>query len=243
MNAQPARKAPVSSRAAACPATPARYSRRALGVAWAAPAQTAAVVTHRARVRGHDFLHPQPVLAGRRDARLEDYRRAIPHPPPHVGHIHPPSVPNIHHRGGTARRQGPVALPFEHWNDPVAGTGFSYEDMVEGHLFWTGRSFRLRRSMAHGIVMCSRAFRARRIEVIMVSDFVDRSGDFLPVHVVKTLRGSGQQKDFVSFGLRRNNGVWSASQIEVKVQGKPGSSLLMIENGTEHAKLGARTST
>ncbi len=60
------------------------------------------------------------------------------------------------------------------------------------------------------------------------------------MHVVKTLRGSGQQKDFVSFGLRRNNGVWSASQIEVKVQGKPGSSLLMIENGTEHAKLGRK---
>ncbi len=27
-------------------------------------------------------------------------------------------------------------LPFERWNDPLAGTDFSYEDMVESQFFW-----------------------------------------------------------------------------------------------------------
>ena len=27
-------------------------------------------------------------------------------------------------------------LPFEHWNDPLVGTDFSYEDMVENQFFW-----------------------------------------------------------------------------------------------------------
>ncbi len=137
--------------------------------------------------------------------------------------------------------KGPVALPFEHWNDPVAGTGFSYEDMVEGHLFWTGQE--LQAPAKYGARDCyvlkSIPGAEDRSYYGSVISWIDQE-IFYPVHVVKTLRGSGQQKDFVSFGLRRNNGVWSASQIEVKVQGKPGSSLLMIENGTEHAKLGRK---
>src|SRR6201993_4794848 len=28
------------------------------------------------------------------------------------------------------------ALPFERWNDPLVGTDFSYEDMVENQFFW-----------------------------------------------------------------------------------------------------------
>src|SRR6267154_4991785 len=28
------------------------------------------------------------------------------------------------------------ALPFERWNDPIVGTDFSYEDMVENQFFW-----------------------------------------------------------------------------------------------------------
>ncbi len=27
-------------------------------------------------------------------------------------------------------------LPFEHWNNPIVGTDFSYEDMVESQFFW-----------------------------------------------------------------------------------------------------------
>jgi hypothetical protein len=58
-----------------------------------------------------------------------------------------------------------------------------------------------------------------------------------PVHVVKTLRGTGQQKEFIAYGLRQVDGDWSASQVEAKQQGKPGSSILVIERGSGKAHL------
>jgi hypothetical protein len=57
------------------------------------------------------------------------------------------------------------------------------------------------------------------------------------VHVVKTLRGTGQQKEFISYGLRQVDGDWSASQVEAKQKGKPGSSILVIERGSGKAHL------
>ena len=56
----------------------------------------------------------------------------------------------------------------------------------------------------------------------------------------KTLRRRSWHGSGVHLGLRQNSGVWSASQVEVKTVGKPGSSLLVIENGTEKAKLGRK---
>jgi hypothetical protein len=60
------------------------------------------------------------------------------------------------------------------------------------------------------------------------------------VHVVKTLRGTGQQKEFIYYGLRQVGGVWSATQVQAKLQGKPGSSMLVIEGGSGKAKLGPK---
>ena len=137
--------------------------------------------------------------------------------------------------------KGPTVLPFERWNDAFLGTNFSYEDMVESHLFWKNQE--LLAPEKYGardcFVLKSTAGVEDRSYYGSVSSWIDQ-GIFYPVHVVKTLRGTGQQKDFVAFGLRQNSGVWSASQVEVKVQGKPGSSLLVIENGTEKAKLGRK---
>ena len=72
-----------------------------------------------------------------------------------------------------------------------------------------------------------------------VTSWIDRSILF-PVHVVKTLRGTGQQKEFIYYGLRQVSGVWSASQVEAKLQGKPGSSILVIERGSAKANLGLK---
>jgi hypothetical protein len=58
--------------------------------------------------------------------------------------------------------------------------------------------------------------------------------------VVKTLRGTGQHKEFIYYGLRQVGGVWSASQVEAKLQGKPGSSMLVIEGGSGKAHLGSK---
>jgi hypothetical protein len=55
--------------------------------------------------------------------------------------------------------------------------------------------------------------------------------------VVKTLHGTGQQKEFIYYGLRQVGGAWSASQVEATLQGKPGSSILAIEFGSGKANL------
>ncbi|HZC24095.1 MAG TPA: hypothetical protein VE866_12200, partial [Candidatus Binatia bacterium] len=69
-----------------------------------------------------------------------------------------------------------------------------------------------------------------------VTSWIDRSILF-PVHAVKTLRGTGQQKEFIYYDLRQVGGAWSASRVEAKQQGKPGSSILVVETGSPKAKL------
>lgn len=131
-----------------------------------------------------------------------------------------------------------MSLTFEHWRDPLLGTDFSYEDMMESQFFWKVQE--LQPSARYGardcFVLKSEPGAEDRSYYESVTSWIDR--DILyPVHVQKVVRESRQQKDFTYFGLRQNSGVWSASQVEVKVMGKPGSSLLIIERGSAKAKL------
>ena len=132
-------------------------------------------------------------------------------------------------------------LPTERWNDPLVGTDFSYEDMVESQFFWTNQ-----------VLLAADKYGARDCFVLKsmpgphdpshydsVTSWIDR-GILFPVHVVKTFRGTGQQKEFIYYGLRQVGGVWSATQVEAKVQGKPGSSMLVIEGGSGKAHLGSK---
>jgi hypothetical protein len=132
-------------------------------------------------------------------------------------------------------------LPFERWNDPLLGTDFSYEDMVENQFFWKNQQ--LLAPEKYGardcFVLKSISGSQDRTYYDSVTSWIDRDILF-PVHVVKTLRGTGQQKEFVYYGLRQVSGVWSASQVEAKLQGKPGSSILVIETGSAKANLGRK---
>jgi Outer membrane lipoprotein-sorting protein len=129
-------------------------------------------------------------------------------------------------------------LPFERWNDPLVGTDFSYEDMVESYLFW--RNQELLAPEKYGardcFVLKSKSDPQDRTYYDSVTSWIDR-GILFPVHVVKTLRGTGQQKGFIYYGLRQEGGAWSATQVEAKLQGKPGSSILVIESGSAKANL------
>ncbi len=133
------------------------------------------------------------------------------------------------------------ALPFERWNDSLLGTDFSYEDMVESQFFWKNQE--LRPAEKYGardcFVLKSTSGPQDRTYYESVTSWIDRSILF-PVHVVKTLRGSRQQKEFIYYGLRQVDGDWSASRVEAKVQGKPGSSMLIIERGSGKANLGRK---
>src|ERR1700726_2895483 len=115
-------------------------------------------------------------------------------------------------------------LPFERWNDPLVGTDFSYEDMVESQFFWKKQE--LLAPEKYGardcFVLKSTSGSQDRTYYDSVTSWIDRS-ILYPVHVVKTLRGTGQKKEFIYYGLRQIGGAWSASQVEAKLQGKPGS--------------------
>jgi hypothetical protein len=132
----------------------------------------------------------------------------------------------------------PSVLPFEHWNDPLVGTDFSYEDMVENQFFWKSQD--LLPSEKYGardcFVLKSTPGPQERSYYESVTSWIDR-GILFPVHVTKTFRGTGQHKDFIYYGLRQVGGIWSASQVEAKMQGKPGSTMLVIEGGTGKAHL------
>ncbi len=133
------------------------------------------------------------------------------------------------------------ALPFQRWNDPLVGTDFSYEDMVESYFFWKHQE--LLPSEKYGardcFVLQSMSDSQDRTYYDSVTSWIDR-GILYPVHVVKTLRGTGQQKEFIYYALRQVGGLWSASQVEAKLQGKPGSSILAIEFGSGRANLGRK---
>src|SRR3984957_8815861 len=132
-------------------------------------------------------------------------------------------------------------LPFERWNDSLVGTDFSYEDMVESQFFWKNQ--KLLAPEKYGtrdcFVLKSMSGAQDRSYYDSVTSWIDRS-ILYPVHVVKTLRGTGQQKEFIYYGLRQVSGVWSASQIEAKLQGQRGSSILVIEAGSAKANLGRK---
>ncbi len=131
------------------------------------------------------------------------------------------------------------ALPFERWNEPLAGTDFSFEDMAEVvPFFWKNQELLPREKFGARdcFVLKSKPGPQQRTHYDSVTSWVD-STILFPVHVVKTIHGTGQQKEFISYGLRHNGGVWSATQVEAKQQGKPGSSILVIEGGSAKANL------
>jgi hypothetical protein len=132
-------------------------------------------------------------------------------------------------------------LPFERWNEPLVGTDFSYEDMVESYFFWKNQEALTpeKYGARDCFVLKSVSGAQDRTYYDSVTSWIDRSILF-PVHVVKTLRGTGQQKEFIYYGLRQVGGLWSATQVEAKVQGKPGSSILAIEFGSGKANLGRK---
>ena len=132
-------------------------------------------------------------------------------------------------------------LPFERWNDPLVGTDFSYEDMVENQFFWKNQELLTQEKYGARdcFVLKSRPGSQDRTHYDSVTSWIDR-GILFPVHAVKTLRGVGPQKEFLYYGLKQASGVWYASQVEAKLQGKPGSSMLVIAAGSGKANLGPK---
>jgi hypothetical protein len=129
-------------------------------------------------------------------------------------------------------------LGFAKWNEGPVGEGFSYEDFLEATYFWASQ-----------VVLGQAKYGARNCDQIRstpgatdethmaeVMSWLDHESGF-PVYVEKTMKGSGNVKEFTYYGLRQTRGVWSASQVEAKVRGRAGSTRLIIDRGTPAAHL------
>jgi hypothetical protein len=130
-----------------------------------------------------------------------------------------------------------AALPFDKWSDGPLGPGFSYEDFLEDQYFWPGQTITesVRRGARNCDVLKSTPGPAEKSHYSAVSTWLDHTIDF-PIYAEKTLKGGGV-KEFTSFGLRHDGGMWSAEQIEEKIHGQQGSALLIINRGSPKANL------
>jgi hypothetical protein len=132
-------------------------------------------------------------------------------------------------------------LPSEHWSDALVGTDFTYEDMVESQYFWKIQELQApeKFGMRDCFVLKSKPGSQERSGYDSVTAWIDRK-IFFPVHVTKTIHGTGSLKEFLYYGLKEVSGSWGAMQVEAKQQGKPGSSMLVVETGSGKANLTAK---
>jgi hypothetical protein len=145
-----------------------------------------------------------------------------------------PDSVRIAHPGDTAL----AAIPFDKWSDGPLGPGFSYEDFLEQQYFWSGQTAleSVKRGARDCDVLKSTPGSADKTRYAEVRTWLDHTIDF-PVYEEKTLKADGTVKEFTSFGLRHDGGIWSATQIEEKTRGQAGSTLLIINRGSAKANL------
>jgi hypothetical protein len=134
--------------------------------------------------------------------------------------------------------KSPLDLPFEKWNNGPLGSGFSYEDFLDQQYFWPGQTSEGKQMFGARDceVVKSAPGLADRTHYASVKTWIDPAIDF-PVYVEKTVKDTGEVKEFTSYGIRHEEGVWSAHQIEVKARGKAGSTLLVFNRGSAKAHL------
>jgi hypothetical protein len=135
--------------------------------------------------------------------------------------------------------KSPIPLKFEEWDDGPLGPGLSYEDFLEEQYFWPEQTEegKERFGARDCDVVTSRPGPADKTHYAEVKTWLDRNIGF-PVYVEKTMKETGLVKEYTYFGLRHDEGTWSAHQIEAKIHGQTGSTLLIIDRGSAKAKLG-----
>lgn len=132
----------------------------------------------------------------------------------------------------------PAVLPFAQWGGGPLGPDFSYEDFLEQQYFWPGQisAGKAKFGSRDCEVIKSTPGPAGKTHYSEVRTWIDPGIGF-PVYAEKTVKDTGAVKQFTSFGLRHEQGQWSAHQIEVKTRGQAGSTLLIIDRGSARANL------
>ena len=132
----------------------------------------------------------------------------------------------------------PASLPFDKWGESVSGTDFNYEDFLQPEYYWRDQTLlKSARLGAHDCdVLKSTPGSSDRSHYAEVQTWLDHTTGY-PLYVEKTLKDAAIVKEFTSLGLTQSGGVWAARQVEVKVHGRPGSTLLIFERGSTRAHL------
>jgi hypothetical protein len=133
---------------------------------------------------------------------------------------------------------GLVVLPFDKWDENLFGGAFSYEDFLESQYYWQDQT--LLKPARFGARDCdvlkSMPGPSDRTHYADAQTWLDRTIAY-PVYAEKTSKDKTTVKQFTYMGLRQSGSVWSASQVEAKIRGRAGSTLLLIERGTTKANL------
>lgn len=133
---------------------------------------------------------------------------------------------------------GLVSLPYDKWDDDVYGGTFSYEDFLESQYYWQNQS--ILKNAQFGARNCdvlkSTPGPSDRTRYAEVESWLDHTIAY-PVYAEKTMKDKATVKQFTYMGLRQTGRVWSASQVEVKIRGRAGSTLLIVERGSTKANL------
>jgi hypothetical protein len=185
-------------------------------------------INYKISIKGHwfpDGLRMLYEISSPAEARVQLLLHMLPNGSTSIEVVHP-------------GKPTPTVLTTEDRHDRLLGTAFSYEDLVDGQLFWKSQTVQdsVKCGARDCFVLKSVPGPEDHSQYDSVTSWIDNK-IFYPIHVVKTVRSTGEQRDFLYEGLRQSGGVWSANQIEVKVVGKPGSTLLIIERGSAKAKL------
>jgi hypothetical protein len=132
----------------------------------------------------------------------------------------------------------PVAIGVDQWKDSSIGPAFDVEDFLEPQYFWRGQSTAeaVKYEARDCDLITSKPGSADRTGYAEIRTWLDHTIGF-PVYVEKNLKGSGKVKEFTYLGLRHDQGVWSAHQLEAKIHGQQGSTLLIIDRGSAKANL------
>ncbi len=135
----------------------------------------------------------------------------------------------------------PASLPFDKWGESVFGSDFNYEDFLQSELYWQDQALlKTAKVGAHDCdVLKSTPGASDRSHYAEVHTWFDHTTGY-PLYVEKTLKGAPTSKEFTSLGVSQSGGVWAARQVEVKVHGRPGATLLIFEHGSTKAHLTAR---
>jgi hypothetical protein len=131
-------------------------------------------------------------------------------------------------------------LQPERMGDSLLDSSFAYEDLADAHFDW--RDQRLVGEEKCGdrdcYVVRSQPDSNGDSQYAAVTSWIDKNISF-PVVVRKQVRETAVVKEFTYQGLRQSKGQWGARHVDVRIEGSPLRTLLVVTRGSGKAGLTA----